>query len=36
MVVGFVPGDSIPADEGAIGLREFEERDAIDLHKLTP
>jgi hypothetical protein len=25
MVVGFVPGDSVPADEGAIGLPEFEE-----------
>ncbi len=36
MVVGFVPGDSVPADEAAIGLPEFEERDAVDLHKLTP
>jgi hypothetical protein len=35
-VVGFVPGDSVPADEAAIGLPEFEERDAVDLHKLTP
>jgi len=25
MVVGFVPGDSVPADEAAIGLPEFEE-----------
>jgi hypothetical protein len=25
MVVGFVPGDSVPADESAIGLPEFEE-----------
>jgi len=36
MVVGFLPGDSVPADEAAIGLPEFEEGDAIDLHKLTP
>jgi hypothetical protein len=35
MVVGFVPRDSIPAHEAAIGLPEFEEGDAIDLHKLT-
>jgi hypothetical protein len=35
-VVGFVPGDSVRADEAAIGLPESEERDAIDLHKLTP
>jgi len=25
MVVGFVPGDSVPVDEAAIGLPEFEE-----------
>ncbi len=36
MVVGFVPGDSVPADEAAIGSPEFEERDVIDLHKRTP
>ncbi len=36
MVVGFEPGDSVPADEAAIGLPEFEEWDEIDLHKLTP
>ncbi len=36
MVIGFVPRDSVPADEAAIGLPEFEERDAIDLHNLTP
>ncbi len=36
MVVGFVPRDSVPADEAVIRLPKFEERDAIDLHKLTP
>jgi hypothetical protein len=36
MVVGVVPGDSVPADEAAIGLPEFEEWDAINLHKLIP
>jgi len=36
MVVGFVPRDRVPADEAAIGLPEFEERDAINLHKLIP
>jgi hypothetical protein len=36
MVIGFVHGDSVPVDEVIVGLPEFEEQDAIDLHKLTP
>ncbi len=36
MVIGFVPGDSVPADEAPIGLPAFEERDAINLHRWTP